>query len=74
MACRAARVAENRHSGSLEVGYDPGFHVMNAMKKVPVPYRWVRSPVGRTEKQQLLDHGHHWLMVKGGELLQVSGY
>eukprot|EP00435_Cladocopium_sp_Y103_P071306 s257_g37.t1 len=22
------------------VGYDPGFHVVNAMKKVPLPYRW----------------------------------
>eukprot|EP00438_Fugacium_kawagutii_P020161 Skav209783 [mRNA] locus=scaffold9:618069:625030:- [translate_table: standard] len=27
-------------SRRCEVGYDPGFHVMNAMKKVPVPYRW----------------------------------
>ena len=23
-----------------QVGYDPGFHVVNAMKKVPLPYRW----------------------------------
>ena len=22
------------------MGYDPGFHVVNAMKKVPLPYRW----------------------------------
>ena len=30
-----------------QVGYDPGFHVVKAMQKVPLPYRWARHPVVR---------------------------
>lgn len=34
-----------------QVCYDPGFHVVKAMQKVPLPYRWARHPVVRVGKK-----------------------